>query len=109
MNRIVLSIFLLAALGLSLHYEMHDMEAHAATDEEYYRGLIDLQNKLSESMSKVRAQVESMSAQFKSTGAVAASETTTLQTLLKQEKEALDRVEDYIKVPLTPKPCNATA
>jgi GH24 family phage-related lysozyme (muramidase) len=60
-------------------------------------------------MAKVKAHLNGMSAQVKVAGTVAATETATLQTLLKEEKTALDKVEDYIKVPLTPKPCNSTA
>lgn len=70
---------------------------------------MDLQNKLIESMIKVKTHVNGMSAQVKVAGTVATTDTTTLQTLLKEEKDALDKVENYIKVPLTPKPCNTSA
>lgn len=79
------------------------------TDEEYYKGLVDLQNKLIDSMAKVKTHVNNMTTQVKASGTVATSDTSTLQTLLKQEKDALDKVEEYIRVPLTPKPCNTTA
>lgn len=60
-------------------------------------------------MVKVRLQVDSMSAKVKTDGSVATTDTASLKSLLDAERDALIKVEDYIKVPLSPKPCNVSA
>jgi|JI10StandDraft_1071094.scaffolds.fasta_scaffold277426_2 hypothetical protein len=109
MNRLILSLLIMASLTLGLHYELHQLEAHAVTDQEYYTELILRQNTLIDAMAKVRLQVNSMSAKIKTDGSVASTETASLKSLLDSERDALNKVEDYIKVPLTPKPCNSSA
>ena len=109
MNRLVLTLLILASVSFALHYELHDLEAHALTDEEYYIELINREKVLIDAMVKVRLQVDSMSAKVKTDGSVVTTDTASLKSLLDAERDALIKVEDYIKVPLSPKPCNVSA
>lgn len=54
MNRLILSLLIMASLTLGLHEELHQLEAHALTDEEYNKELILRQNTLIDAMAKVR-------------------------------------------------------
>jgi hypothetical protein len=60
-------------------------------------------------LAKVETEVKAMTTTVKTEGSTQGTSTTTLQARLTEEKDAIDKLENYIKVPLTPKPCNVSA
>lgn len=59
-------------------------------------------------MAQVETEINKMSASVKASDSISAESTTALSSKLTAEKQALRNLEDHIKVPLNPKPCNTT-
>lgn len=57
----------------------------------------------------MRLQAKNISDVIRTEASIAKIDMATFKPLIDREREALDKVDDHLKVPLSPKPCNVSA
>ena len=109
MNRLLVTILVVSQLGLALQPVVHTRENHFATDEVYQNGLVKLEQELIKTMDALKSQLSNDTQEIQTKRTTEGKDWKALDTKVDDEFDALTKVEEYIKVPLSPKPCNTTA